>query len=90
MRKLRSRNRLGNIFASKGQLFEYVLNNSSYQNDNSSRELANLSTREDCYSRKTSEFIVKYNNLQPKDSFGKLEVHLIDKLVEWRDNGLLM
>lgn len=75
-------------FVSIGQLFEYVLNNSSYQNDNFLRELANPSTREDSYGRKTNEFIVEYNKLQPKESFGKLEVHLIDKLVEWCDKVL--
>lgn len=78
----------GKYFVSIGQLFEYILNNSSYKNEDFLRELANPSTREDSYSKKTNNFIAEYNKLQPKEPLAKLEIHLIDDLIKWCDKSL--
>lgn len=65
-------------FVAIGQLFEYVLNNSNYQNDDFQRELANPVTREKSYSRKTNNFINKYDKLKPKESLTRLELPCIE------------
>lgn len=70
-------------FVSIKQLFEYVLNNSEYQNDDFLRELANPANREKSYSRKTNDFINEYDKLKDKDQFLKLEYETLCKLIDW-------
>lgn len=72
-------------FVAIKQLFEYVLSNSSYKNDNFLRELANPSTREDSYSRKTNIFVADCSMLYPKESFVRLADHLVSDLISWCD-----
>lgn len=75
-------------FVSIGQLFEYVLTNSSYKNDNFLQELANPSTREDSYRRKTNDFILSCDKLEPKEPFAKFDDALIIDLINWCDKSI--
>ncbi|MDD2971038.1 MAG: hypothetical protein PHE02_02760 [Lachnospiraceae bacterium] len=75
-------------FVSIGQFFEYILNNSKYKNENFFQELANPSSRENSYSRKTADFVSDYNKLQPKETLDKFDTHLIDDLINWCDEIL--
>jgi hypothetical protein len=73
-------------FVAIGQLFEYVLNNSNYQNSDLMNELANPSSREKSYKGKTIKFVEKFDMLKPKESFSTLDRDSIDKLTIWCDS----
>ncbi len=72
-------------FVAIGQLFEFVLANSEYSNDNLEKELANPPSREDSYSRKTSEFVLSNLLLQPKEAMPALDYRKIITLIGWCD-----
>ena len=75
-------------FVAIGQLFEFVLSNSDYSNDNLAKELANPSTREDSYSRKTAAFISENVDLLPKESLSALSSEKIKDLIVWCDTRI--
>ncbi|MEA4987940.1 MAG: hypothetical protein VB095_07760 [Anaerovorax sp.] len=77
-------------FVSIKQLFEYVLSNSNYKNDNFKKELANPAVREESYSRKTIQFLEKCEKLEVKEPLEQLENDGISKLIAWCNDVIAM